>query len=527
MTKNYILKSSILGILGLISSVSFGQTYNFTNCGQTGPTGPTQAQVNSSYSATNLNGNVVVNTNGIQEWTVPVTGTYNITTIGACGGELQGTYYPGKPGTGATISGDFNLTAGTVLKVVVGQKGTYDDNGSGGGGGSFVFTGTPQGAGLLIVAGGGGGHGHGSSDAPNGANGGGGSATTAQVDGFGGTGNGGSNGIGQGGNEGVGCSWSGHGAGGAGWLSDGVTSTCGSATGGSSTTFTGGTSGQLSHGGFGGGAATDGDGTPGAGGGGYTGGGGGNEYNGTAWGAGAGAGSYNTGSNQVNIPGVSGASSGYTHGSVSISFVCSASNSAFTVNVCDQYTVPSGDETYTLSGTYMDTIPNLNGCDSVMTITVNITTIDLTTTTSALTITSNDTLGTYQWITCFDNQPIAGETNQNYTATANGDYAVVVTNGPCSDTSMCVTISTVGLNEFNNNEIIEVYPNPTNGEFHISSNIKNLNVTVYSVDGKIVLSNIIITETNQLIDLSDFESGVYFVKISNNKKQKTIRLVVE
>lgn len=33
----------------------------------------------------------------------------------------------------------------------------------------------------------------------------------------------------------------------------------------------------------------------------------------------------------------------------------------------DTYTVPSGDESYTASGTYMDTIPNANGCDSALT----------------------------------------------------------------------------------------------------------------------------------------------------------------
>lgn len=50
-----------------------------------------------------------------------------------------------------------------------------------------------------------------------------------------------------------------------------------------------------------------------------------------------------------------------------------SSASAFSVNACESYTVPSGDETYTSSGVYMDTIPNYLGCDSVMTITVNIT----------------------------------------------------------------------------------------------------------------------------------------------------------
>ncbi len=48
-------------------------------------------------------------------------------------------------------------------------------------------------------------------------------------------------------------------------------------------------------------------------------------------------------------------------------------NSFNTLNVdaCDSYTVPSGDETYTASGTYMDTIPNAVGCDSILTINLN------------------------------------------------------------------------------------------------------------------------------------------------------------
>ena len=43
--------------------------------------------------------------------------------------------------------------------------------------------------------------------------------------------------------------------------------------------------------------------------------------------------------------------------------------------VCGSYTVPSGDETYTVSGTYSDTIPNSIGCDSLITINLTIGTL--------------------------------------------------------------------------------------------------------------------------------------------------------
>lgn len=52
---------------------------------------------------------------------------------------------------------------------------------------------------------------------------------------------------------------------------------------------------------------------------------------------------------------------------------CNTTHS-FSVTTCNSYTVPSGDETYFADGVYMDTIPNAALCDSILTITVDITT---------------------------------------------------------------------------------------------------------------------------------------------------------
>lgn len=126
-------------------------TLNFTNAGQTGQTGPTQSQINTAYSGTNLAGKVT-SSNGIQTWTVPFTGTYHIETYGSVGGSA--TSYTSYPGRGTAIKGDFQLTAGDTLKILVGQKGTNAYYAGGGGGGTFVTKSdnTP-----LIIAGGGGG----------------------------------------------------------------------------------------------------------------------------------------------------------------------------------------------------------------------------------------------------------------------------------------------------------------------------------------------------------------------------------
>ena len=124
------------------SSSSSSGPYVFTNCGATGKSGPTQSQVNATYTSGNtLNGSVTINTQGIQEWTVPSSGTYRILASGAAGG----TNGFGRGGYGATMTVDVSLTSGQVLAIVVGQMGTGNSlntnyrSGTGGGGGTFVY----------------------------------------------------------------------------------------------------------------------------------------------------------------------------------------------------------------------------------------------------------------------------------------------------------------------------------------------------------------------------------------------------
>ena len=97
-------------------------------------------------------------TPGPTTFVVQQTGVYDILAFGAQGGPGE----EGGGGVGAKVGGDFNLTAGEILSIIVGGKGgaasgapgTPGTPGGGGGGGTFVLTST--GTALLIAAGGGG-----------------------------------------------------------------------------------------------------------------------------------------------------------------------------------------------------------------------------------------------------------------------------------------------------------------------------------------------------------------------------------
>ncbi|NCU77329.1 MAG: hypothetical protein EBV59_10410, partial [Synechococcaceae bacterium WB7_1C_051] len=270
------------------SGLAAGTAFNFTNAASTGRTGPTQAQINAAYAGTNLAGAVTINTQGIQEWIVPQTGLYRILANGAQGG--------GNGGLGARMQGDFNLTQGQKLFIVVGQQGlgAQDGNACGGGGGSFVATGnaTYTTSTAVIVAGGGGGAspqqgnpgltttngGQGENCQPGGTNGNGGADASACGSGTGGAGG-----------------FFTDGASGGSWGSQrGYGFISGAALGGISQS-------GARDGGFGCGGGTHSNNTGGGPGGGYS--GGSAPQHGSNF-EGGGGGSYNNGANPVNTQGV-------------------------------------------------------------------------------------------------------------------------------------------------------------------------------------------------------------------------------
>jgi len=170
-----------------------------------------------------------------------------------------------------------------------------------------------------------------------------------------------------------------------------------------------------------------------------------------------------------------------------------------------------------------------NGCDSVVTLDLTINTVDTTVTTQGLDITSSAVGVQYQWVDC-DNgySPINGETNQIFTASSNGNYAVIVTD-VCSDTSECVAITTVSLNESDLLSGILVSPNPSNGKFSISSKEYSgeIRLEISDVTGKIVFKTTENLHPNKAIniDLSNVENSVYFVHIIGQNETFSIRII--
>jgi len=195
-------------------------------------------------------------------------------------------------------------------------------------------------------------------------------------------------------------------------------------------------------------------------------------------------------------------------------------------SVCDSYLWIDGNTYSSSISSVTHTLINAAGCDSIVTLDLTINTVETGITTDGLTMNSNATNSAYQWIDCSNNNEIIeGETSQSYTATSNGDYAVIITNNDCTDTSQCVTISTVEIED--NNDIIDlqIFPNPSSdGIFTIEFEGTLQKVEIQDLLGRKV--SIRVNLDSKTVNDSALAPGKYFVHMTTVNGMNLMRELI-
>jgi len=215
--------------------------------------------------------------------------------------------------------------------------------------------------------------------------------------------------------------------------------------------------------------------------------------------------------------------------------VCAAASETYTVNSIANATSYSWNLPSGWSGTSTNTSINAtattvggiisvtasNGCgtSTAETLLITVINIDNSVIVSGNTITANQTGAIYQWLDCNNSfSIISGETNNQFTATISGSYAVEINISGCISVSNCenITVTSIESDLKNENSVI-LYPNPANEMISISIgniNIGNSQIEIYNSIGAII--NQFNTNQHQInIDLSNFDNGIYFIAITN------------
>ncbi|WP_205729739.1 T9SS type A sorting domain-containing protein, partial [Flavobacterium bernardetii] len=188
---------------------------------------------------------------------------------------------------------------------------------------------------------------------------------------------------------------------------------------------------------------------------------------------------------------------------------------------------PSGGTAATATGlsagTYTVTVTDANSCTATRNFTITQpSAIDTTISQNAGILTANQNSATYQWYQC-PNIILTGETSQTFTPTVVGDYKVEITLGGCTNTSSCVTVTTLETTSFDSTNFV-YYPNPTSDILHITNGNLIEEVNVINLIGQQMISTKFNSKEIQL-NLATLPTGTYFITIKSEGKSKTIKIL--
>lgn len=189
----------------------------------------------------------------------------------------------------------------------------------------------------------------------------------------------------------------------------------------------------------------------------------------------------------------------------------------------ENYTFPDGvvEENIQSTISHKSTFVSSTGCDSLIVTKVEMYEVNVQVSQDAATLTASSNSGDYQWVDCGDNNAIIGETNQSFTPSENGNYAVEVTEDGCVDQSECIDVVNVSVGvSFFTQATLEIFPNPAHNAFVIRTDKASLfDLQIVATDG-IVIREILKYQSGDPVDVSQLSGGVYFIKVQTEKGEE-------
>jgi hypothetical protein len=195
--------------------------------------------------------------------------------------------------------------------------------------------------------------------------------------------------------------------------------------------------------------------------------------------------------------------------------ICNSAVTRLTASVCKGQTYAVGNFKHNQTGFYFDTLQNINGCDSVVSLQLTVDTIAMQVSQPAPDTLIVSGTGAVTWLDCNSNQLVEGVSTDTFVPKTSGMYAAILTSGNCSDTSECVTAVVNGIEEINSN-YVRIYPNPTSNTINIVlSQSTPFSVMLYDISGALI-SVFHYEGLWEQLDLSSLSNGVYFITISSD-----------
>lgn len=197
-------------------------------------------------------------------------------------------------------------------------------------------------------------------------------------------------------------------------------------------------------------------------------------------------------------------------------------------SICQSFTTIGG-QVFTEAGKYREAKIIKGPQYQIAIYDLDILEIDTQVSISGNSLTANEDNAKYQWVKCPGFVAIQSATSRSFEPSESGLYAVIITNGECSDTSSCHYYSYISvLNDKLSSQTVLIYPNPNDGSLNI--NLKSsteLNIGYITICNSMneIIHKAQITESRFSVDLSNIASGVYTIHIKSGSMKYVTKLI--
>lgn len=138
----------------------------------------------------------------------------------------------------------------------------------------------------------------------------------------------------------------------------------------------------------------------------------------------------------------------------------------------------------------------------------------------AATLIANDSVESYQWVWCISNNPVEGENNRTFTPSIKGTYRVEIRSEGCIDTSDCINVSNVGIDDLiAQPNVVDFYYDELNHQL-ILQNKKSIPamVELYDAQGALLLQRNI-SAKGRLSLMLDLPAQLIIVRATSSDNQ--------
>lgn len=131
-----------------------------------------------------------------------------------------------------------------------------------------------------------------------------------------------------------------------------------------------------------------------------------------------------------------------------------------------------------------------------------------------------------QWYNCNSQTNISGETNNVYFPSANGNYAIIVHENGCADTSACVNFITTGVIDLQSTSL-NIHPNPARDVLYIDyADNMAYTIRISNLLGETIYEAM--SDAKQTsIPVGNLTKGIYLIDVSSQGQHYTSKIVIE